>query len=107
MQVVRVENGGITLIRKGGQQARSRIIPCPDQSSAQVRYLADFCPIGICILKILMSHLSSGLVQKLRMVSVPFWNSDVPLNEEVTVAKHEELEEEGNDESFMMWIKYM
>ncbi|KAJ3031870.1 UNVERIFIED_CONTAM: hypothetical protein HDU68_011629 [Siphonaria sp. JEL0065] len=35
LQLVRIDNGGITLIKKGGQQARARVIPCPDQSSAQ------------------------------------------------------------------------
>ncbi|KAJ3190846.1 hypothetical protein HDU82_003802, partial [Entophlyctis luteolus] len=35
LQLVRIDNGGITLIKKGGQQARARIIPCPDQASAQ------------------------------------------------------------------------
>ncbi|KAI8610486.1 hypothetical protein BC830DRAFT_1069804 [Chytriomyces sp. MP71] len=36
LQLVRIDNGGITLIKKGSQQARARIIPCPDQASAQV-----------------------------------------------------------------------
>ncbi|KAI8844441.1 hypothetical protein BJ741DRAFT_543605 [Chytriomyces cf. hyalinus JEL632] len=35
LQLVRIDNGGITLIKKGAQQARARIIPCPDQASAQ------------------------------------------------------------------------
>ncbi|ORY51917.1 hypothetical protein BCR33DRAFT_712120 [Rhizoclosmatium globosum] len=35
LQLVRIDNGGITLIKKGGQQARARVIPCPDQASAQ------------------------------------------------------------------------
>ncbi|KAJ1549197.1 hypothetical protein HK405_008108, partial [Cladochytrium tenue] len=35
LQFVRIDNGGITLVKKGRQQARARIIPCPDQASAQ------------------------------------------------------------------------
>ncbi|KAJ3332602.1 hypothetical protein HDU76_013706 [Blyttiomyces sp. JEL0837] len=35
LQLVRIDNGGITLVKKGRQQARARIIPCPDQASAQ------------------------------------------------------------------------
>ncbi|KAJ3092913.1 hypothetical protein HK102_000456 [Quaeritorhiza haematococci] len=35
LQAVRVEGGGITLLRKGTRQAKARIIPCPDVSSAQ------------------------------------------------------------------------
>ncbi|KAJ3072035.1 hypothetical protein HDU98_004400 [Podochytrium sp. JEL0797] len=35
LQLVRIDNGGITLIKKGGGQSRARIIPCPDQASAQ------------------------------------------------------------------------
>ncbi|KAJ3291062.1 hypothetical protein HK104_006345 [Borealophlyctis nickersoniae] len=35
LQLVRTENGGITLIKKHSQNANARIIPCPDQASAQ------------------------------------------------------------------------
>ncbi|KAJ3408710.1 hypothetical protein HDV05_004781 [Chytridiales sp. JEL 0842] len=35
LQLVFMDNGGITLIKKGKHQARARIIPCPDQPTAQ------------------------------------------------------------------------
>lgn len=37
LQLVRMETGGITLIQKGVKQARARVIPCPDNSTSQVR----------------------------------------------------------------------
>jgi hypothetical protein len=35
LQLVRIDAGGISLIRQGRNHARTRIIPCPDQPSAQ------------------------------------------------------------------------